>query len=95
MIWQNYSRSSETPHESEFCLCSLKQRYVSAIWQQALNMTQSAISHQLQDPEAEQTGQEQTGKVNLYFIHLADDHVRTIIASGTGTHRRRLRDKRY
>lgn len=56
-----YSRSSETPQESEFCMCSLKQRYVSAIWR---GIEYDTVSYfpPAQDTEAEQAGQEQTGR---------------------------------
>ena len=68
MIWQNlfkvFADSTRIRilfvlFESEVCVCDLAK---------ALNMTQSAVSHQLQHPEAEQAGQEQTEKENLFFI---------------------------
>ena len=58
--------------ETEVCVCDLAK---------ALNMTQSAISHQLRILKTKQTGEEPTrGKV--HFLSLADDHVRTIINQG-------------
>ena len=48
---------------------------------QALNMTQSAVSHQLKTlKQSKLVGVRREGKSMIYF--LLDDHVRTIIAQG-------------
>ena len=58
--------------ETEVCVCDLAQ---------ALNMTQSAISHQLRILKQNKlVKNRREGKSIFYF--LSDDHVRTIIAQG-------------
>ena len=58
--------------ESEVCVCDIAD---------ALNMTQSAISHQLQIlKQSKLVKARREGK--SIFYSLADDHVRTIIAQG-------------
>lgn len=58
--------------EEEVCVCDLAR---------ALNMTQSAISHQLRILKANHlVKNRRVGK--SIFYSLADDHVRTIIAQG-------------
>lgn len=58
--------------ESEVCVCDIAD---------ALNMTQSAISHQLQIlKQSKLVKARRAGK--SIFYSLADDHVRTIIAQG-------------
>ena len=58
--------------ESEMCVCAIAE---------LLGMTQSAISHQLKTlKDANLIGNRRDGKTIYY--HLADDHVRTIIAKG-------------
>ncbi len=58
--------------EAEVCVCDLSQ---------ALNMTQSAISHQLRILKQNKLVKcRREGK--SMFYSLADDHVRTIIAQG-------------
>ncbi len=58
--------------ESEVCVCDLAE---------ALNMTQSAISHQLRIlKQSKLVKNRREGK--SIFYSLADDHVRTIIAMG-------------
>ncbi len=58
--------------ESELCVCDIAQ---------VLNMTQSAISHQLRVlKQARLVRSRREGKQIYYF--LADDHVRTIIGQG-------------
>ena len=58
--------------ESDICVCDLAE---------ALNMTQSAISHQLRIlKNAKLVSSRREGKSVFYF--LADDHVRTIIGQG-------------
>ena len=58
--------------EAEVCVCDLAS---------VLNMTQSAISHQLRVlRENKLVGCRRAGKTVYYF--LADDHVRTIIGQG-------------
>ena len=58
--------------ESEMCVCDLAE---------ALNMTQSAISHQLKIlKQAKLVSNRREGK--SVFYALADDHVRTIINQG-------------
>ena len=58
--------------ETEVCVCDLAQ---------ALNMTQSAISHQLKIlKQAKLVKSRRDGK-QVYYA-LADDHVRTIIGQG-------------
>lgn len=58
--------------EAEVCVCDLAQ---------ALNMTQSAISHQLRIlKQSKLVKNRREGK--SVFYSLADDHVRTIIAQG-------------
>lgn len=58
--------------ESEMCVCDIAA---------TLNMTQSAISHQLRIlKQSKLVGNKRDGKSIIYF--LADDHVRTIISQG-------------
>ncbi|MDD3368907.1 MAG: metalloregulator ArsR/SmtB family transcription factor [Lachnospiraceae bacterium] len=58
--------------EAEVCVCDLAQ---------ALNMTQSAISHQLKIlKQSKLVNSRRSGK--SVFYSLADGHVRTIIAQG-------------
>lgn len=58
--------------ESEMCVCDIAE---------LLNMSQSAISHQLRVlKQAKLVGNRREGKTIYYF--LADDHVRTIIGQG-------------
>ena len=58
--------------ESEVCVCDIAD---------ALNMTQSAISHQLQIlKQSKLVKARRAGK--SIFYSLADDHVRSIIAQG-------------
>ena len=57
---------------SEMCVCDIAE---------TLNMTQSAISHQLKIlKQSKLVGNRREGKSIIYY--LADDHVRTIIAQG-------------
>ena len=59
-------------HESESCVCDLAE---------ALNMTQSAISHQLKLLKLSKlVNFRREGKQIIYY--LADDHVKTIISMG-------------
>ncbi len=58
--------------EAETCVCDLAE---------VLNMTQSAVSHQLKIlKNAKLVGNRREGKTVFYF--LSDDHVRTIIGQG-------------
>ena len=58
--------------EEEVCVCDLAE---------LLNMTQSAISHQLKVlKQSKLVGSRREGK--SVFYSLADDHVRSIIAQG-------------
>ena len=58
--------------EAEVCVCDLAE---------TLNMTQSAISHQLKIlKQSKLVNNRREGKSVFYF--LADDHVRSIIAQG-------------
>ncbi len=58
--------------EEEMCVCDIAD---------TLNMTQSAISHQLKIlKQSRLVGNRREGKSVIYF--LADDHVRTIIDQG-------------
>ncbi len=58
--------------EQEMCVCDIAD---------TLNMTQSAISHQLRIlKQSKLVGNRREGKSVIYF--LADDHVRTIIDQG-------------
>ena len=58
--------------ESELCVCAIAE---------LLNMTQSAISHQLKVlKDANLVGNRREGKTIIYY--LADAHVRTIVAQG-------------
>ena len=58
--------------EAEICVCDLAE---------SLNMTQSAVSHQLRLlKQARLVNGRREGKQIIYY--LADDHVRTIIAMG-------------
>ena len=59
-------------YEEEMCVCDIAD---------TLNMTQSAISHQLKIlKQSKLVGNRREGKSVIYF--LADDHVRTIIDQG-------------
>lgn len=58
--------------ESEVCVCDLAE---------ALNMTQSAISHQLKILKQNKLVKNRR-EGNSIFYSLADDHVKTIIAQG-------------
>ena len=58
--------------EQEMCVCDIAD---------SLNMTQSAISHQLKIlKQSKLVGNRREGKQIIYY--LADDHVRTIIDQG-------------
>ena len=58
--------------ESEMCVCDIAE---------TLNMTQSAISHQLKIlKQSKLVGNRREGKSIIYY--LADNHVRTIIDQG-------------
>ncbi len=58
--------------EQEMCVCDIAE---------SLDMTQSAISHQLKIlKQSKLVGSRREGKQVIYF--LADDHVRTIIDQG-------------
>ncbi|MBQ7613668.1 MAG: winged helix-turn-helix transcriptional regulator [Butyrivibrio sp.] len=58
--------------EQEMCVCDIAE---------ALNMTQSAISHQLKIlKQSKLVGNRREGKQIIYY--LADNHVRTIIDQG-------------
>ncbi len=58
--------------EEEMCVCAIAD---------LLNMTQSAISHQLKIlKDADLVGNRREGKTVYYY--LLDDHVRSIIAQG-------------
>lgn len=58
--------------ESEMCVCAISE---------LLNMTQSAISHQLKTlRDANLIANRREGKTIIYF--LADEHVKTIIGQG-------------
>ena len=66
--------------ESGFCLCCLAQKYVCDL-AETLNMTQSAVSHQLKIlKQAKLVSSRREGK--SVFYSLADEHVRTIIDQG-------------
>lgn len=58
--------------EAEVCVCDLAQ---------ALNMTQSAISHQLRILKQNKLVKSRRDGKSIFYS-LADDHVRTIIAQG-------------
>ena len=59
-------------YEDEMCVCAISE---------LLNMTQSAISHQLKTlKDAKLVGSRREGKTVYY--RLADDHVKSIIAEG-------------
>ena len=58
--------------EAEVCLCDLAQ---------ALNMTQSAISHQLKILKQNKLVKSRREGKSIFYS-LADDHVRTIISMG-------------
>ena len=58
--------------ETEVCVCDLAQ---------ALNMTQSAISHQLRILKQNRLVKSRRDGKSVFYS-LADDHVRTIIAHG-------------
>ena len=58
--------------ETEVCVCDLAQ---------ALNMTQSAISHQLKILKQNKLVKSRRDGKSIFYS-LADDHVRTIIAQG-------------
>ncbi|HPF53543.1 MAG TPA: metalloregulator ArsR/SmtB family transcription factor [Eubacteriales bacterium] len=58
--------------ESELCVCAIAE---------LLNMTQSAISHQLKTlKDANLVGCRREGKTMIYY--LADEHVRSIVGQG-------------
>lgn len=58
--------------ESELCVCAIAE---------LLNMTQSAISHQLKTlKDANLVGCRREGKTIIYY--LADEHVRSIVGQG-------------
>lgn len=58
--------------ESEMCVCAIAE---------LLDMTQSAISHQLKNlKDSNLIGNRREGKTIYYF--LADNHVKTIVAQG-------------
>ena len=76
MIWQSYLKYlailQELLFESEVCVCDLAE---------TLNMTQSAVSHQLRIlKQAKLIKNRREGK--SIFYSLADGHVRTIISQG-------------
>ena len=58
--------------EAEVCVCDLAQ---------ALNMTQSAVSHQLKILKQNRLVKSRREGKSIFYS-LADDHVRTIIAQG-------------
>ena len=58
--------------EEEFCVCDLAEQ---------LNMTQSAISHQLRILKQNKLVKNRREGKSMFYS-LADDHVRTIIAMG-------------
>ena len=58
--------------EAEVCVCDLAQ---------ALNMTQSAISHQLKILKQNKLVKSRRERKSIFYS-LADDHVRTIISMG-------------
>lgn len=58
--------------ESELCVCDLAEE---------LNMTQSAISHQLKILKQNKLVKNRREGKSIYYS-LADDHVKTIIAQG-------------
>ena len=58
--------------ESEMCVCDIAE---------ILNMTQSAISHQLRVLKQARLVRNRRGGKQIYYF-LADDHVRTIIGQG-------------
>ena len=61
--------------EAEVCVCDLAQ---------ALNMTQSAISHQLRILKQNKLVKNRREGKSIFYS-LADDHVRTIVDQGRGT----------
>ena len=65
--------------EAEVCVCDLAS---------ALNMTQSAISHQLRILKQNKLVKSRREGKSVFYS-LADDHVRTIINQGSGTYRGR------
>ena len=74
MIWQSYLKYLAILQEfvSEVCVCDLAE---------TLNMTQSAVSHQLRIlKQAKLIKNRREGK--SIFYSLADGHVRTIISQG-------------
>ena len=58
--------------EAEVCVCDLAQ---------VLNMTQSAVSHQLKILKQNKLVKSRRERKSIFYS-LADDHVRTIIAQG-------------
>ena len=58
--------------EAEVCVCDLAE---------ALNMTQSAISHQLKILKQNKLVKSRRDGLSVFYS-LADDHVRTIISMG-------------
>ena len=59
-------------HEDEMCVCAIAE---------LLNMTQSAISHQLKVLKAANLVASRREGKTIYY-RLSDDHVKTIIAQG-------------
>ena len=66
--------------ESEFCLFYLKQKCVCDL-AKALNMTQSAISHQLRILKQNKLVKSRREGKSVFYS-LSDDHVRMIIDQG-------------
>ena len=81
MILQSFLRCLEIPQESAFCLCFFEAEVCVCDLAKALNMTQSAISHQLRIlKQSKLVKSRREGK--SIFYSLADEHVRTIIDQG-------------
>ena len=81
MIWRSFIRYLEILPVSGFCLFCLKRRSVSATLQQPLQMTQSAISHQLRILKQNKLVKSRREGKSIFYS-LADGHVRTIINQG-------------
>ncbi len=81
MIWQNCSRCLEIPPESGSCLCLFEAEVCVCDLAKALNMTQSAISHQLSILKQNKLVKSRREGKSIFYS-LADDHVRTIIDQG-------------
>ena len=81
MIWQNFSRFSETLPEYAFCLILFEAEVCVCDLAKALNMTQSAISHQLRILKQNKLVKSRREGKSIFYS-LADDHVRTIINQG-------------